>query len=88
MMSGAMQLVISPDGTVRSLYGEVIDLRALGSLTISRASHVEPDHEGRWFADLSPVGGPRLGPFFCRSEALRAEQAWLEMHWLGRSGRK
>ena len=35
----------------------------LGTLAIKRASHVEPDGLGRWHADLSPVGGPFLGPF-------------------------
>jgi hypothetical protein len=77
-----MQLVIKPDGQVRCLYGEEIDLTALGSLVISRASHVEPDAQGRWYADLSPVAGPRLGPFSLRSEALLAEQQWLTCHRL------
>jgi hypothetical protein len=78
-----MQLVIEPDGTVRCIYAETIDVSVLGSPTISRASHVEPDQHGRWLADLSPVGGPVEGPFDLRSEALAAEQAWLESNWLG-----
>jgi hypothetical protein len=57
-------------------------LDALGRPTILRASHVEPDQQGRWQADLSPVGGPVLGPFLRRSEALEAERSWLEEHWL------
>jgi hypothetical protein len=77
-----MQLLIQPDGTVRCVYGETIDLAALGPLTIGRASHVEPTPSGRWLADLSPVGGPVLGPFPQRSEALSAETAWLAEHWL------
>jgi hypothetical protein len=77
-----MELVIEPGGVVRCLYTEEIDLDALGSPTISRASHVEPDREGRWQADLSPMGGPVLGPFLRRSEALEAERIWLEEHWL------
>jgi hypothetical protein len=28
------------------------------------------------------VGGPILGPFQKRSEALTAELAWLQQHWL------
>ena len=81
-----MQLIIERGGAVRCIYGEEIDLAALGSPTISRASHVEPDQQGRWLADLSPVAGPVLGPFDVRSEALVAEHAWLETNWLGRAG--
>jgi hypothetical protein len=81
-----MQLVIEPGGAVRCIYDEAIDLAALGSPTIVRASHVEPDQQGRWWADLSPVGGPVLGPFVNRSEAIVAEHAWLETNWLGRTG--
>ena len=81
-----MQLVILPGGQVRCLYGEAIELDRLGQLAIARGSHVEPDHDGRWHADLAPVGGPKLGPFACRSQALAAEQAWLEAHWLTSTG--
>ena len=77
-----MQLVIQPDGSVRCVYSETIDLHALGNLNISRGSHVEPDSDGQWFANLSPVAGPRLGPFSKRSDALDAETEWLEHHWL------
>ena len=77
-----MILVVDRAGRVRCLYGEAIDLAALGRPTIARASHVEPDADGRWLADLRPVGGPVLGPFGRRGEALEAEAAWLEAHWL------
>ena len=77
-----MNLVIGRDGSVRGIYGEEIALDALGPPRITRASHVEPDRLGRWMADLSPVGGPVLGPFDRRSEALAAEVEWLEEHWL------
>lgn len=78
-----MDIVVKADGQVRCLYDERLDLAALGPLTITRASHVEPDEEGRWWADLAPVDGPRLGPFAKRSDALRAEVAWLEGNRLG-----
>ena len=77
-----MDLVVDPDGTVKAIYAEAIDLAALGPLIIARASHVEPGPDGRWTADLGPIGGPVLGPFDLRSAALEAELAWLEAHWL------
>ena len=75
-----MQLVIGPDGSGRWLYGEDIDLGKLGALTISRASHVEPDSSGRWFASM--IDGPVLGPFVQRSDALQAEADWLHSNRL------
>jgi len=78
----AVQLVIEPGGAVRCIYSEAIHLAALGSPVISRASHVEPDQHGRWWADLSPVGGGILGPYTQRSAALDAEHEWLVRHWL------
>ena len=77
-----MQILVTPEGTVRCIYGEEIDLAALGSPAIMRASHVEPVGDGRWIADLGPVDGPTLGPFDRRSEALEAESHWLDAHWL------
>ena len=72
-----MHLVVDRHGGVRCLYGEALDLAALGPLAIRRASHVEPDAQGRWWADLSSVGGPKLGPFDLCSQALIAETTWL-----------
>lgn len=80
-----MLLRVERHGQVECVYGEAIDLTSLGILTIRRASHVEPDEQGRWWADLAPVGGPKQGPFAHRSEALDAEQEWLAQHWLGRT---
>ena len=82
MKGDAMDLLIHPDGTVRCIYDEAISLAAIGKLSVTRASHVEPDDQGRWVADLSPANGPRLGPFNCRSEALAAEHDWLTANWL------
>jgi hypothetical protein len=77
-----MQLVVEPTGRIRAIYGEAIDLAALGRPKLFRASFVEPDQDGFWHADLRPLIGPVLGPFARRSEALAAEVAWLEEHWL------
>ena len=77
-----MQLVIQYDGTLRCLYGETLDLSQFGQLMIRRGSHVEPDAQGLWRADMAPAGGPVLGPFPRRSDALAAEEAWLSAYWL------
>jgi len=77
-----MRLVVEPSGRVRAIYSEQIDLAALGPPKIVRASIVEPDRDGCWHADLRLLMGPILGPFPCRSEAIAAEVAWLEEHWL------
>ncbi len=74
-----MQRLIDPQGIVRCIYDELIPLAALGAVVIRRASHVEPSSDG-WYADLSPVQGPKLGPFALRSAALQAESDWLERH--------
>ena len=77
-----MQIVFTPDGDGRCVYDESIDVSEIGNVTIARGSHVEPNEEGHWTADLGPVNGPVLGPFATRSEALAAEIAWLHEHWL------
>ncbi len=77
-----MDIIITPSGNARCVYDEAIELRQLGSIHVQRGSHVEPNEEGQWTADLSPVDGPVLGPFETRSEALQAEVAWLHEHWL------
>ncbi len=81
-----MQLIIEASGKVRAIYSEAIPLATLGSPSITRASHVEPNPDGCWSADLSPVGGPILGPYPSRSVALDGEVAWLEAHWLDLTG--
>lgn len=78
-----MNVRIEPDGTIVTVYNEAIDLDTIGAAKVSRASHVEPTPDGQWTADLGPVGGPVLGPFDLRSQALTAEVAWLE-DWLAR----
>ena len=77
-----MLVVVQPNGEIRYLYDESVDLSTLGQLSIRRASHVEPDANGRWFADLSPIEGPILGPFPRRSDALAAESKWILAHGL------
>lgn len=77
-----MEIVVATTGELRCVYSDAIDLVELGQLNIRRASHVEPGVDGKWWADLSPVSGPMLGPFDRRTEALAAELRWLEANWL------
>ena len=76
-MTSEMELAVGCDGGEKCIYDEALDLREIGRLTITRASHVEPDAEGYWWADMGPVEGPVLGPFRRRTEALGAEPEWL-----------
>ena len=77
-----MDLLIATTGGIRCVYGEDVNLSELGRLAIQRGSHVEPTADGQWTADLSPVNGPQLGPFDCRTKALTAEVTWLNQYWL------
>lgn len=76
-MTSDMELVVGCDGGVKCIYDEALDLREIGRLSITRASHVEPDRDGYWWADMGPVDGPVLGPFRSRTETLGAERRWL-----------
>lgn len=65
-------------GKVEFVYDDRLSaLLALGPSTTTRASHVEPAPQGGWIADMAPSGGPVLGPFPLRADALDAERAWL-----------
>lgn len=78
-----IEITIAPDGTARAIYSDALrPFMAAGEATIRRASHVEPTADGRWEADMAPVGGPVLGPFEERAAALDAEVAWLREHVL------
>ena len=72
-----LDLIVGLDGAVSCIYDELLDLHQIGTLSITRASHVEPDADGDWWADMGPSGGPVLGPYGNRSEALMAERGWL-----------
>lgn len=72
-------VTVDPDGRLHFLWDDrLAPLAALGTAQVRRASHVEPAEGGGWMADLSPSGGPVLGPFPLRGEALNAERAWIE----------
>lgn len=73
---------ISPDGSeIRYVHDDAVDVSLISpnpeNATITRASHVEPVQSGpdknKFTADLTPVGGPVLGPFEQRGLALSEE---------------
>jgi len=84
-----MVFSITPAGELEYIHDdELAALESAGRATARRASHVEPRSESGapgvvfWSADMAPVGGPELGPFKSRTEALSAERSWLEEHYL------
>ena len=74
-----MELDVSPTGLVTGIYADLVDVRTLGKTTIIRASHVEADDTGQWYADI--IDGPSLGPFGKRCDAVAAEIEWLKRHF-------
>jgi hypothetical protein len=73
-----MLIEVRPDGSLKMLYDDSLkSLMEQGKTEVKRASDVEPDGKGGWTADLTRVGGPILGPFNLREEALDAEKNWL-----------
>jgi hypothetical protein len=64
---------------------ELRPLLQIGKSKIQRASHVEPTDDNKWIADLAPSGGPILGPFQTRTEALQAEVQWIDENMRGDS---
>lgn len=81
-MTSPAVVYVDQNGTVRLIYADALAplARSLGPIDVRRASHVEPDPAGLWVADMAPVGGPSLGPYETRAEALEAETQWLTDH--------
>lgn len=81
-----MKITFEVDGRIKFIYDDALAgvAKEVGALTIKRASHVEPGDDGCWYADMSPVCGPLLGPFDTREEALTAERVWLVTHSIPR----
>lgn len=78
-MADELEIIVDADGA-QFVYSD--ELAGVfdddGVLRTRRASHVEPAGGGRlWQADLGPAGGPVLGPFERRADALAAEAEWL-----------
>lgn len=77
-------LAVSAEGKATFIYDDehAEFIQALGGSTkIERVSHVEPMANGRWAADMSPIGGPVLDHggegYELRQQALDAEIEFL-----------
>ena len=78
-MSNKHTISVKPDGTIRFVYDDELEsLKHAGPSHTRRASFVEPNENGLWTADLSPIGGPVFGPFKLRKTALDSERDWIE----------
>ena len=76
-------LTIDDDGAVRCIYSdELADYFAETDAKIARASSVEPGPDGKWIVDLTVSGGPVVGGFRLRDDALRYEVDWLKKNYL------
>lgn len=74
-------ITVNSDGSIVFVWADdCAPLLDLGTAHVRRASHVEPNAEGKWTADLTPVGGPTFGPYTLRADALKAETDWLADH--------
>jgi hypothetical protein len=78
-------IAVLPNGTLEFVYhDEFVDLLREGDADVDRASRIEPwgKNGGKWYAEI--FGGPTLGPFDLRGEALAAEVDWIERNRLGK----
>lgn len=77
-------ITVRKDGTIEFIYDD--DLKGFiddnKEKKVFRASHVEPNENGDWYADLSPINGPKLTGFKTRQAALNAEVAWIQNNYL------
>ena len=72
-----MIIDLLPNGTIKCLYNEQLDLASLGKLKIKRASYVEFNNKKqRWEAKLP--SGKLIGIGKTRSKAVIAEIKYLE----------
>ena len=76
------KIVIEKSGEMRFIYSDkLIPLIKQGNPEIKRATHVEWEKRefgDGWYVDMSPVDGPKFGPFETREEALQEEHDCLE----------
>ena len=72
-------LCIRPDGVIRGLYTELIDLHALGPLKVRRATSIEFDHPGQGWRVFDPRG---RGLYFSPSRQTCLEWEQQHLNWV------
>lgn len=77
-MTTQMTLTFTPDGTGHCLYGELVELRTIGTLSCRRASHIEFDLEAQQWQVLSPDRRNVLFAHDSRTICLEWEQQNLQ----------
>lgn len=85
MSQQPITIKITQEGALVYVYQDDHPLASLaqdGRATTARASHVEPTPDGRWQADMAPVGGPLLPPTSARAESLALELTWIRENLL------
>ena len=76
-------LTIDENGNGKAIYSdELADYFAATGAKITRASSVEPGLDGKWTVDLTVSGGPIIGGFRLRDDALKYEVEWLNKNYL------
>lgn len=93
LKSKTVEIIIGPGGSARHLTTRAANRLACnigpvcGRIRASRVETaadlgIETSSPHQFFAELAPVGGPCLGPFDEREDAVAAEQDWLCQHGL------
>jgi hypothetical protein len=73
-----IKIKVTPDGTVRCLHTDAIDLRRLGRLEVTRASNVEFDNRTQHWTVSLPDGTVLCDDFIRRDDALAWERDYFE----------
>lgn len=77
-MTETIEIIFDVNGIAKMIYNEELNLTELGGDRIKRVSHVEPvDGTSSWEVRV-PVTGDTLGPFNCRSDAVKAEIEYIK----------
>ena len=79
----SITIAINNDGSLQMIYSdEMREILNEGQGSIRRASHVEPELDNTWSADMSPIGGQKLEGFETRESALKAEVEFINQNYL------